>query len=349
MRRVRRVLDCAPVRNAALLIAVLAAAVFASGCGGSGNSSSSTADLAAPSYRAPKKTAAAKTEFPKVKGRSLGALRSGLPGGIVLAPSVSVIDRGRNRYGFALFDTAHKQIAGVPVALYVSKNDGSDVHGPYVGRTESLKVKPQYEAISTQKDPDAAKSVYVADLDFAKPGRYRVSAIAELDGRMVSTSSFGADIHAKPTGEPPAVGDPAPKIHTPTLASVNGDASRIDTRNPPAEDLLKTDFADVYGKKPALILFATPALCASRVCGPVVDVLEQLRSQYGKDDVAFIHNEIYKENRVDQGLRPEPAAFRIPTEPWLFAIDRHGKVADRIEGAFSVAEAEKALEKAKAG
>ena len=96
-----------------------------------------------------------------------------------------------------------------------------------------------------------------------------------------------------------------------------------------------------------LLLFATPALCASRVCGPVVDILEQVRAQYGKKDVAFIHNEIYRENRVDQGLRPEPAAFRIPTEPWLFAIDRNGTVVQRIEGAFSVDEARKALEKAK--
>jgi hypothetical protein len=290
-----------------------------------------------------------KVDFPKPNGRSLGALREGLPGGVVLAPSVSITDRGRNRYGFALFDTAHKQIAGVPVALYVSRNDGSDVRGPYLARSESLKVKPQYAAVSTTNDPDAAKSVYVADLAFDRPGRYRVSGIAEIDGRMVSTGSIGADVKSKTAGQPPAVGDAAPKVHTPTLDSVGGDASRIDTRNPPAEDLLKTDFADVYGKKPVLLLFATPALCASRVCGPVVDVLEQVRSQYGKDDVAFIHNEIYRQNRIDQGLRPEPAAFRIPTEPWLFAIDRNGRVADRIEGAFSVAEAERALAKAKAG
>jgi hypothetical protein len=348
VRGIRGVLDCAPVRHAATPIALLTAALVVAGCGGSGNDNASGPDIAAPSYRAPANSAS-KTDFPKVKGRTLGALRAGLPGGIVLAPSVSVIDRGKNRYGFALFDTARKQIAGVPVALYVSKYDGSDVHGPYVARAESLKVKPQFAAISTTKDPDAAKAVYVADLPFAKPGRYRVSAIAELDGRMVSGGSFGADVHSKSAGEPPRVGEPAPKIHTPTLASVRGDASRIDTRNPPAEDLLKTDFYDAYGKKPALLLFATPALCASRVCGPVVDVLEQVRSEYGKDDVAFIHNEIYKENRVDQGLRPEPAAFRIPTEPWLFAIDRHGRVVERLEGAFSVAEAERALAKAKAG
>lgn len=340
-------LDCAPVRRAVPLIAAFAAALLVAACGDSKDENSGGGPTA--SYRAAPATTAEKADFPKVKGRSLAALREGLAGGVVLAPSVSVLDRGKDRYGFALFDVARKQIAGVPVALYVSKSDGSDVRGPFPARSESLSVKPQFEAISTQKDPDAAKSVYVADVSFPRPGKYRVSAIAEIDGRMVSTSSFGAQIHSDTSAEPPRPGDPAPKIHTPTLESVGGDASRISTRNPPAEGLLKTDLANVYGKKPVLLLFATPALCASRVCGPVVDVLEQVRSQYGKDDVAFIHNEIYKENRVDQGLRPEPAAFRIPTEPWLFAIDRNGKVVERIEGAFSVAEAQKALEKAKAG
>ena len=71
--------------------------------------------------------------------------------------------------------------------------------------------------------------------------------------------------------------------------------------------------------------------------------MEQARSELGTDKVAFITNEIYKENRVDQGLRPQPMAYRLPTEPWLFVLDRQGKVAQRIEGAFSVAELEAAV------
>ena len=74
--------------------------------------------------------------------------------------------------------------------------------------------------------------------------------------------------------------------------------------------------------------------------------MEQARSELGGDKVAFITNEIYKENRVDQGLRPQPAAYRLPTEPWLFVLDRQGRVAQLIEGAFSVREIEDAVRKA---
>ncbi len=217
-----------------------------------------------------------------------------------------------------------------------------------MARSESLAVKPQFQSVTTAKDPDAAKSVYVADLDFPKAGKYRVTAIARLDGRDVSTTSFGANVEPDSKNTPPAVGSAAPRVHTPTLDSVAGDAARISTRSPAAKDLLTTDLYDVYGKKPVALLFATPALCQSRVCGPVVDVLEQVRAERGDSKTAFIHNEIYKENRVDQGLRPQPAAYRLPTEPWLFIIDRHGRVADRIEGAFSADEVNAALDKVEA-
>jgi hypothetical protein len=38
--------------------------------------------------------------------------------------------------------------------------------------------------------------------------------------------------------------------------------------------------------------------------------------------------------------------FNLKTEPWVFAIDRNGKVAARLEGAYSVAELEQAVKEA---
>ena len=328
------------VRFALIFAAALAAALAAAGCGGS--SSPSTPTTTVKPLQAAAKTAT--TEFAKPSGKSLAELRQGMAEGLILAPSVSVLEPGTNRYGFALFDSARKQVAEAPVALYVSRTDGTGVRGPYVAHSESLAVKPQFQSRTTASDPNAAKSVYVARVPFSKPGRYRVTAITQLDGRPVSSSSFSAQVQPHGTrGLPPLVGDAAPKVDTPTLDDVAGDAAQISTRLPPATDLLQTNLADVYGKKPVALLFATPALCQSRVCGPVVDVMEQARSELGSDKVAFITNEIYKENRVDQGLRPQPMAYRLPTEPWLFVLDRRGHVAQRIEGAFSVAELEAAV------
>ncbi len=62
---------------------------------------------------------------------------------------------------------------------------------------------------------------------------------------------------------------------------------------------------------------------------------------------AFIGMEIYRDNRISDPpqLMPQVKAFGLPSEPWVFVIDRRGRIADRLEGAFSVSELERAVQK----
>jgi len=76
-------------------------------------------------------------------------------------------------------------------------------------------------------------------------------------------------------------------------------------------------------------------------------VAEQVKAKLGGDDVAFIHMEVFRDNRIDRGIRPQMAAFHLLSEPWLFVFDRAGKVSTRIEGAFSERELERAIARAK--
>lgn len=309
----------------------LIAALGLAACGGDGGSDDS-AEAPPPPAKA--------ADFPK-GGKTVAALRKQASGaGPVLAPTQSQLSPGQNRYGFALFDRARAQIADVPVALYVAPAGGK-TSGPVVAKWESLKVPAQFQSRSTADDPDAAKAIYAAQLKFPKAGRYEVVAIAKLDGRLVS-SAVQADVTT--TGKVPAVGDPAPKIDTPTVASAGGDVKKIDTRLPPSS-LHGENFKDVVGKKPVVLLFATPALCQTRVCGPVVDVAEQVKAERGKD-AEFIQMEIFRDNDVKKGYRPQVRAYNLPTEPWVFAIDHNGKVAARIEGPFSASELERAVDAA---
>lgn len=104
----------------------------------------------------------------------------------------------------------------------------------------------------------------------------------------------------------------------------------------------EVDFAEVRGKRPVALLFATPQLCQSRVCGPVTDIAEKLKSEYG-ERVEFIHQEVYVDNDPAQGLREPLEAFGLQTEPWLFTIDARGRVAARLEGSFGVRQFEEAV------
>ena len=216
------------------LLAGLAAAacLAAAGCG----DSSSDDKAAAPT--AGETTASAKpAAFPSSQGKTLVSLRQGLTEGPILAAGVSLLDVGRNRFSFALIDRARKQLTGAEVAVYVSDPEGGNVEGPFEARSESLAVDKRFQSKTTAQDPQAPESVYIVDLPFRRKGQALVMGIARLDGRLVTTT-VGQVVVGQRQG-PPDVGEKAISVHTPTLASVKGDASKIDTRVPPARDLLR--------------------------------------------------------------------------------------------------------------
>lgn len=316
-----------------LALTTIALAFGLAACGGSDEKASAPPEA---------KPAGKPADFPAAEGRTLQDLQSMVEEGPVLAPSVSVLQQGENRFGFALFDTARKQIQASAVGLYVANKDGTDLRGPFLARKESLAVEPEFQSTTTSGDADAAKAVYVADLELPADGEHLLYGIVQTDGRMVGTGA--QSIVAGRGKDVPGPGEPAIKVSTETIASSGGNVDLLTTRRPPARELLKTDFADVLGKKPVVLSFATPLLCASRVCGPVIDIVEQVRART-KADVAFIQQEIYKDNEVDKGVRDQVAKWKLPSEPWTFVIDGDGKVVERFEGAFSAEELTKAVEK----
>ena len=284
-------------------------------------------------------------EFPRVRGRTLAQMREGLNPGPVVAPSVSVLTPGEKvRFGFGLFDRARKQLADTPVALYFAPTTGGPARGPFPARYESLQVEPQFRSESVSSDPDAAESVYVAELPFDRPGEYEILGVAKLDDRLVAADRL--PVQVTEDSPMPDVGERAPRISTPTVGDVRN-IEEIETRVPP-DSMHDVDYADVIGKKPIMLLFSTPQLCQQRVCGPVNDVTEQLKSRHA-DEAAWIHMEIYRDNKLEKGLREQVTRFGLQTEPWLFAISADGKVAARLEGAFSPSEAERALQAATGG
>jgi hypothetical protein len=314
---------------------LLVSALLASGCGG--DDGEERADSPPPEARP--------DQFPRAEGKTLVELYNELPeGGPVLAPSLDHFVVGDNRYGFGLFTAARAQIADAAAAVYIARAGGGEAQGPFVARYESLEVDTEFRSQTSAVDDDAAKTLYVTELPLSKPGRYEVLGMARLDGRLVAAASARPVITVRREDVVPRPGERPPLIHTPTEADVGGDLESIDTRVPPSSQH-EVDFADVVGKEPVVLTFATPLLCQSRVCGPVVDVTEQVKAEYG-DEAEFIHMEVFVDNDVQQGYRPQLQAFRLPTEPWAFTVDASGRIAARLEGAFSPGELEEAVKKA---
>jgi hypothetical protein len=304
--------------------------VVLAGCGG-GSGSGSTATPAAPAANA----SGAPEGFPKAAGLSFQDVQSRYPAQLSLGIGASVMRQGLNRVPFVVLDKGARPVSNAAVALYTVRTDGTHVRGPYLARETPFGVHAPYLSKTTSSDTTAAKEFYVANVQFHGKPPQGVFALVRMDGRLVAASPSPLGVKGS-LAPPPDQGQNAVAMHTLTVHDVKK-VSDITTRVPPDTDLLQTDFASVLGRKPVVLIFATPALCQSRVCGPVVDVAEQVRPEFG-NKVAWVHQEIYKNNQVSQGLRPQLLKWRLESEPWTFVIDRTGRISARIEGAVSVPE-----------
>ena len=199
--------------------------------------------------------------------------------------------------------------------------------GPLPAKLETLQTKPAYRS-QNGSGPGEAKSVYVVPkVDFDKDG----SVAGDRDDQGTATSWKRAASPARSsaiTRRSRRSANSPPKIQTLTAADVGNDLEKIDTRVPP-DQMHKVDFAEVLGKKPIVLVFATPALCQSRVCGPVVDVAQQVADKY-EPEADFIHQEVYVDNEIEKGIRPQLKAFGLPTEPWTYLIGTDGVIKDRL-------------------
>jgi hypothetical protein len=91
------------------------------------------------------------------------------------------------------------------------------------------------------------------------------------------------------------------------------------------------------------VTFATPKFCASRVCGPVVDIVDEVRKRLEGSGVRFIHVEVFQNNDPQQGYNRWMKEWKLPTEPWTFLVDSSGVIQGRFEGLVTADELEAAV------
>ena len=192
---------------------------------------------------------------------------------------------------------------------------------------------------------DEVTGVYVADVTFDQPAAMYVRVTGTLpNGKPFSAHTANFPVQSQ--GQTPAVGSPAPRSNNPTTADVS-DIALIDSSDPPRPQMHALSIAQAVDTgKPVVVAFATPAFCQSRVCGPTLEVVDELYSKYG-DAVAFVHVEPYDLTALRQQgqfqLAPAAQEWHLPSEPWVFVLDRQGRVAAKFEGIVTVEDLDAAL------
>jgi hypothetical protein len=202
---------------------------------------------------------------------------------------------------------------------------------PATGPTARLALAPpgssQGEVVAARQLSGGlpkGRGVYVVEAVFEQPGTYQGLVLTR--GAKVPIA-----LEVKPAADEPVVGSMASRAPSPTKLNPLG-VDPICTRQP-ACPLHTVSLSEVIGTgRPVAVLFATPALCQTRYCGPVLDELLSVRKTF-EDRVTFVHVEIYRSNRgVD--LAPTVTAWGIQYEPWFFTVDGTGTIRGRLDSAF---------------
>jgi hypothetical protein len=185
--------------------------------------------------------------------------------------------------------------------------------------------------------------VYVAHLDLIPAGDWGLQISASRPNGAHASQQLAFNVIAHPVV--PGVGQPAPPSNSPTVRD-HPDVSTIDTGNPP-DDMHQLSIAQaIQQHRPTLLIFASPAFCTSRACGPEVKVVQSLEPAY-KSGLTFIHIEIYTNFKPDPAKRtiaPTVTEWRLQTEPWIFLIDSRGMIEDRFEGPTASDELKSAID-----
>jgi hypothetical protein len=221
------------------------------------------------------------------------------------------------RFAFALSTDTGEYASGPPATVALRAPDG---------RTSA----PLPTELHTDGLP-AGRGVYVVRTAFTTAGVW--NATVQVAGHPDAKMAF--EVARRPSA--PAPGAKAPRVASPTVRDPLG-VDPICTRDPPCA-LHHESLADVIGAgKPVALMFATPALCQSRYCGPVLDQLLAVAAPY-RDRVTFVHCEIYRSTQA-QELVPTVTSWGVPGEPMLYGIDGTGVVTARLDGAMGSDEVE---------
>jgi len=263
---------------------------------------------------------------------------------VVVSSDVAV---GQNRFALGLLTQDNQVItdAQVHFAFFRQQDDAIPVI-----EADAAFEPAQVEFIHVHESGeqhlhDEVTGVYVVDVTFDQPTTMYVRVTGTLpNGKPFTTHTANFPVQSQP--QTPAVGSPAPRSNNPTTADVP-DIALIDSSDPPRPQMHALSIAQAIDTgKPVVVAFATPAFCQSRICGPTMEVVDELYSKYG-DAVAFVHVEPYDLTALRQQgefhFAPAAQEWHLPSEPWVFVLDRQGRVAAKFEGIVTVEDVDAAL------
>jgi len=251
---------------------------------------------------------------------------------VALVPSELVV--GANRFAVGLFDGEGQVVHDAEVHFHYY-----DLSNPDAPVLES------HAEATRRQTPDKLTTIFAHERDFDRAGPWGVEVQATFGDGRAAIKRISFEVLADSPS--PIPGEVVPSVETAVSSDVGNDLSKLSSALVPNPAFYEQSLVDAIASgKPTVLLFATPAFCQTRFCGPAYDLVSLLQLKYGSM-VNFIHVEVYTglpdPAANNWELAPAMTAFGLRTEPWLYLLDRSGVVVYRVEGLFTPQEIERHL------
>jgi hypothetical protein len=253
------------------------------------------------------------------------------------------VPAGSVRFSFALSDVKGGLITGGSPQVYASKDQTSKAVGPAAATWYPFTA---YDLTHDTSPKTQLLGTYAAEIALPESGDWIIGVLAQGG----SVTGFGTAAQPVATGNVPhAPGTKATTVATP-VATTDAAIAAICTRTPVCHLHAVSLDAALKNGKPTVVSFATPLLCESQLCGPVVD--EQiLAGEHTGAKANFIHVEEFLPGPTHtpppatlENQSPAFKAWGLDTEPWVFVIDRHGVIRASFEGPVTAPQIEAVLQ-----
>ena len=279
--------------------------------------------------------------FSLVVGAACSSGAAAQPAATLLVGSSELIP-GPNRLYFGLLDGANRPVPDAEAQVRLYRLAGTT--GTFVSQVSAYFVRPGHEHEGEHGHDHAGvtelNGAYAAPVEFDAAGDWGLEVLARRPAER-EPQVLRTNLTVLERGVAPAPGEPAPRSRNPTLSEVP-DVRQLSTADPPP-DMYRVRIADaIAAGRPLVVTFATPALCVSRFCGPVLEEAETLQRRYAQQ-ADFVHIEIYKDPSTRE-LADAVTEWRLRSEPWLFLVDSRGLIHARFEGPFAAWEVEPLLD-----
>jgi hypothetical protein len=249
---------------------------------------------------------------------------------------------GQNRLAFDLVTPQGGLLHGGSPNVWIGRDTTSRALGPFPATWHPFTA---YDQTHDRSPRSPLLGAYAVPIAFPSAGVWNL-AVTVGNGSQRQAGTGLIQI----TGGQVVAGLGTKAISTPTPVTMTPRKLREICSRVPPDPMHYVSLDRALGSgKPTVVVFSTPLLCESRLCGPVTDEVLLLFKSMGPGSANFIHVEEFLPGPDLKPLVPtqdDSPAFKrwgLESEPWVFVIDRTGTIRFRSLGPVTAPEIEAVL------